>query len=142
MIQISRAVYDGIISDAKKSYPHECCGLLVGRCGDEYGTEKTVVRARTTENTNKERARDRYEIDPGDFNRIDREARSEGLDILGFYHSHPDHPDRPSEFDRERGQPGYSYMIVSVTGRGKISVKSWLLTEQDEPFVEEDIKLI
>jgi proteasome lid subunit RPN8/RPN11 len=137
MIYISRAVYDEMLSHSNEAYPHECCGVLVGKCGPE----RTVIKAYRTENINKERAQDRYEIAPGEFNRIDREARGGGLDVLGFYHSHPDHPDRPSIFDRDRGQAGYSYIIVSLTGRGKISVKSWIFNEEGEPFEEEEIKL-
>jgi proteasome lid subunit RPN8/RPN11 len=144
MIHISRHVYNEILSHAKETYPEECCGVLVGKYGGENGSERTVVKSYRTENINKERAQDRYGIDPGDFNRIDREARGEGLDILGFYHSHPDHPDSPSVFDRERGQADYSYLIVAVNGAGQISVKSWILEleKEAEPFSEEEIELI
>jgi proteasome lid subunit RPN8/RPN11 len=142
MIHITRPVYNEILSHAKETYPDECCGVLVGEYGGEYGSERTVIKAYGTKNINNERAQDRYEIDPGDLNRIDRSARGEGLDILGFYHSHPDHPDSPSIFDRERGQTDYSYLIIAVNGSGQISIKSWILKKEDEPFREEEIKLI
>jgi proteasome lid subunit RPN8/RPN11 len=141
MIHITRPVYNEILSHAKETYPDECCGVLVGEYGGKYGSERTVIKAYGTENINNERAQDRYEIDPSDLNRIDRSARGEGLDILGFYHSHPDHPDSPSIFDRERGQTDYSYLIIAVNGSGQISIKSWILKKEDEPFREEEIKL-
>lgn len=138
MIYISKAVFDEILDHAKESYPDECCGVIAGK----PGPERTVEKAYRTENTNKVRSRDRYEIDPAALLKLDRKLREEGLDILGFYHSHPDHPDSPSVFDRERGQPGYSYLIVAVNGERETTVKSWSFEEDDEPFGEEEIKLI
>lgn len=136
-IHIPRPVYDEIIQHAKDSYPEECCGFLVGK---SMGDKKVWSVERGT-NANTERARDRYVIDPREFLMTDKIARTQGLDILGFYHSHPDHPDRPSEFDREHGQPDYSYVIVAVDGGGKVSAKSWIFSKEDEPFREEKIKL-
>ncbi|MEE9613412.1 MAG: M67 family metallopeptidase [Thermodesulfobacteriota bacterium] len=138
MLRISGDAHDKIIEDSKGAYPHECCGVLVGSSGQE----RTVTKAIEVENLNKERARDRYEIDPAELNRVDREARKEGLDIIGIYHSHPDHPDRPSEFDRKRGQPEYSYVIVSVMGGNETTVKSWIFHDEGEPFEEEEIEVI
>ncbi len=141
MISISKACFDEIYKHATSSYPNECCGLLVGRSEAwRAGDKRTVVKVYASENTIKGRPEDRYEISSADINRIDKEARGEGLDIIGFYHSHPDHPDRPSEFDRERAQPGYSYLIISVTGRGKIAVKSWTFNEPEKPFSEEEVE--
>jgi proteasome lid subunit RPN8/RPN11 len=138
MIHISKDVYDEILAHAKESYPGECCGVLVGK----PASDPTIVRAYRADNTNTERSRDRYEIDPEALFRIDREVRGEGHDILGFYHSHPDHPDTPSDFDRERGQAGYSYLIVAVQGGRETTVRSWAFEEEGEPFVEEEIKVI
>ena len=118
-LHIPRQVYDEVLAHAEQSYPHECCGVLVGSALKD----RRVFAAHTATNVNVERATDRYIIDPMEINIIDRQARAEGLDILGFYHSHPDHPDRPSEFDREWGQPGYSYVIISVKN-GKTALSS------------------
>jgi proteasome lid subunit RPN8/RPN11 len=115
-------------------YPEETCGLLVGR-SDRGRTEATrAVRAR---NRNRERARDRYDLDPADFMAADQAARADGLEIVGVWHSHPDHPAEPSETDRAAAWEGWSYLIVEVA-RGRVAaVRSWRL---DGPrFVEEPI---
>lgn len=136
-IHIPKNVYEEIIAHAKDSYPNECCGLLVGN----NIAAKKVFYSHRAANVNKERAADRYIIDPNEIHLIDRQARTEGLDLLGFYHSHPDHPDRPSDFDREWGQPGYSYVIIAVKGGKDVSIKSWTFIEDGSPFKEEGIKV-
>ncbi len=136
-LHIPRQVYDEVLSHAEQSYPHECCGVLVGSALKD----RRVFAAHTATNVNVERAKDRYDIDPKEILMIDRQARAEGLDILGFYHSHPDHPDRPSEFDRERGQPGYSYVIISVKNGKTASVKCWAFDDVNDPFKEEKLKI-
>ncbi|HHL40163.1 MAG TPA: M67 family peptidase [Deltaproteobacteria bacterium] len=137
MLRMTRELYDELTAHARTAYPRECCGVLVGTASEV----KVVERVVRTENRNTERAGDRYEISPADLNRIDKEARAEGLDVLGFYHSHPDHADRPSRFDRERGQPWYSYLIVSVRGGRVESARSWCFEEPDEPFAEEALEI-
>lgn len=138
MIKITKDVYDEITGHAKESYPEECCGVLVGK----PAAETTITKAFRVDNLNKERSQDRYEIDPDALFKIDRKVRGEGFDILGFYHSHPDHPDTPSEFDRERGQAEYSYVIVGVQGGSETTVRSWAFEEAGEPFEEEEIKIL
>src|SRR5437879_13280425 len=100
---------DAIRSHGAEGYPHEICGVMVGPRGDRLVTE-----ARRARNIVVERARDRYEIDPRDHIRIQREADANGYDIIGYYHSHPDHPAQASRFDTERACAGYVYVIVSV----------------------------
>lgn len=137
-ITIPRIVYDEIVSHAKDSYPNECCGVLIG---NTLGSRKIFSSERAT-NINEERASDRYILDPKELNIIDRQARAASLDIIGFYHSHPDHTDRPSEFDRKEGQPGYSYMIVSVLEGTDVAVRCWTFNKENEPFMEEIISLL
>ncbi|MCL4872825.1 M67 family metallopeptidase [bacterium] len=137
VIHISRSAYDEIINHAKESYPHECCGVLVGAT---Y-TARRIFESQRANNVNTERAHDRYIIDPKELNLIDKIARSQGMDVMGFYHSHPDHPDKPSETDREWGQPGYSYFIISVKGGKDVSVRSWMIEDEKGPFKEESIKI-
>lgn len=132
MLYLSKKIYNEIINHAKNSYPHEGCGVLVGR-------DKKVVRIYLLENINKERANDRYEINPGDLLRVEKEAKKDGLEVIGFFHSHPDHPDKPSEFDRTRAWPFYSYLIVSVHNGKDVSVKSWIFEDEKEPFREEEV---
>ncbi len=136
-LKVPKDVYDVIIEHAKEEYPHECCGVLVGNA--MMGRKIFYVEKCT--NLNKERAHDRYLMDPREINLADKGARSQSLEILGFYHSHPDHPDRPSEYDREMAQPGYSYIIVSVKNGKDVSMKSWTFEEEDEPFSEEALEL-
>ena len=137
-IHVPKAVYDEIINHARDAYPDECCGFLIGKAI----RDKRVWEVERGTNANTERSRDRYVIDPKEYNLVDKVARTQGLDILGFYHSHPDHPDRPSEFDRAEGHPGFSYIIVSVQGGKTVSARSWIFDKDDEPFREEKIKIV
>ncbi|HBO84604.1 MAG: hypothetical protein A2073_08260 [Deltaproteobacteria bacterium GWC2_42_11] len=134
MLYLSKDIYNEIISHAEKSYPYEGCGVLVGR-------DKRVVKICPVENINKDRANDRYEIDPKDLLRVEKGVSEKGLNVLGFFHSHPDHPDMPSEFDRQRAWQFYSYMIVSVHNGKSVSVKSWTFEDENEPFREEEVKI-
>lgn len=118
----------------REGYPHETCGLLVGRQTARQAEARQVVAAR---NLNTERAHDRYEIDPEDFLCADRNARAEDLEIVGVWHSHPDHPALPSETDRAAAWQGWSYVIVSVTRDGIAELRSWRLN--GEQFEEEAI---
>ncbi len=135
ILQINKTIYDEIIGHAKSAYPHECCGALVGK-------GKVVVKARLMENINKERANDRYGINPKELLKIEKEASANGLDVIGFYHSHPDHPDQPSAFDRERAWAFYSYIIISVQNGKDVSVKSWTFEDEKEPFIEEEVIIL
>lgn len=120
---------------ANVGYPLEACGLLVGRLTDGRTEVTRVVQAR---NLNEERAHDRFEVDPRDFLTADEQARADGLEIVGVWHSHPDHPARPSETDRAAAWDGWSYVIVSVTRDGIADLRSWRLREQQ--FIEEQIE--
>ncbi|MEM7355468.1 MAG: M67 family metallopeptidase, partial [Acidobacteriota bacterium] len=93
------------------SYPFEACGVMVGRTEAERVLVEDIFQAR---NLNVERARDRFLLDPQDFLAADKAARARGLDIVGIWHSHPDHPARPSITDLEAAWEGYSYLIIST----------------------------
>ena len=138
MVEIKQDILQKILEHAKAGYPHECCGLLLGN----LTSPKRVTDAVGAENTNKERAVDRYEMNPDELLKIEREARQAGLEVVGVYHSHPDHPSSPSEFDRQRGWPEYSYIIVAVKGGTETEAKSWTFIEEDEPFGEEELKVV
>ena len=123
-------------SHAAADYPHECCGFLVGMSnGDAVTLARTVPAA----NTRDDSPRNRFEIDPGEMVRTDRAARAEGLGVVGFYHSHPDAPAVPSEFDREHAWPGYCYVIVSVRGGEPVDVRNWRLREDRSGFDEDEM---
>lgn len=126
-----------IENQVKKSYPNECCGLLIGT----NTSEKRVVEVRPVPNKNFERAHDRYVIERKDFERIDKEAVKNGLQIIGVYHSHPDHPPIPSLYDTEHACSWFSYIIVAVEGGEKTDIKSWIFNEEKKLFEEEKINL-
>ena len=127
-----------IRAHAAKDYPHECCGFLVGRAD---GETVTVSRTVPAANTRDDSPRNRFEIDPGDLVKTDRAARADGLGVVGFYHSHPDAPARPSEFDREHAWPGYCYVIVSVLAGQPKEMRNWQLTEDHQAFSEDEITI-
>lgn len=116
-------------------YPHETCGLLIGRAEEGATAVEDLVQAR---NLNRERPGDRYELDPDTFAAADYRARQRGLEIVGIWHSHPDHPAVPSHTDRAGAWGGWSYLIASVGRRGLIGLRSWRL--HGEEFAEEVIE--
>lgn len=120
---------------ARTGYPNESCGLLLGHVAIAAIVVERVFPGR---NLNTERAHDRYELDPNDFIAADLEARAAKLEIVGVWHSHPDHPARPSETDRAAAWQGWSYLIAAVTKDGVTDLRSWRLQEQT--FMEEAIQ--
>ncbi|MFQ5504744.1 MAG: Mov34/MPN/PAD-1 family protein [Planctomycetota bacterium] len=119
----------------EQGYPHETCGLLIGRTAGCEVVVQSVVQAR---NLDRERARDRYELAPDDWIAADLDARARGSEIVGIWHSHPDQPAAPSATDLERAWRGYSYLIASVTREGVQGLSSWRLRR--ESFVKETIE--
>jgi proteasome lid subunit RPN8/RPN11 len=120
MLKLPSHVYSSVRSHGEETYPHECCGVLLGHFGDNG--EKTVTRAARCGNTREDSPRNRYNIDPKELIRIQREGRERGEDIVGFYHSHPDHPAQWSATDlAEAHWFGCSYVITSVE-KGKAAV--------------------
>jgi proteasome lid subunit RPN8/RPN11 len=135
-LKIPSPLLERIREHGKKAYPDECCGLLLGRAD---GQDRSVVELRPMDNAREDSRRNRYTISPGDILEAEREARRLGLDVVGVYHSHPDHPARPSEFDREHAFTSYSYVIVSVTGGKPSDPASWTLREDRSAFDPEQI---
>lgn len=123
-------------SMAHTGYPLETCGLLVGRQCSDHVKVSSVVQAR---NINQRRAHDRYEVAPQDFMAADSEAHKAGLEIVGVWHSHPNHPARPSEVDRKSAWEGWSYVILAVSDDGVYDLRSWRLI--NDCFVEEPVEL-
>jgi len=125
-----------IEAHAETVYPGECCGLLVGRL---EGAEYFIRRAEPCRNLREGDANDRFEVDPHDYLRIDKAASQDGLEVIGVYHSHPDHAPRPSRFDAQVAFPGFAYLIVAVRSGSVAGMRSWLL-ESDGAFVEQVIE--
>jgi len=143
MLKIGKTEFDEIRRHGEETYPHECCGVLLGRIEDD-GT-RLVTSAAPAGNTRDDSPHNRYNIDPRDLIRIQREGRERGEDIVGFYHSHPDHPARWSPTDlADAHWLGCSYVITSVE-KGKAAVtNSFELTggdESDKKLVDERIEV-
>ena len=142
VLHLSKAVYDAIRAHGEETYPHECCGALLGRTTPEGWSIDSSVKAG---NTRTDSAHNRYQISPGELVKIEREARKQGLSIGGFYHSHPDHPAQWSATDlAEAHWLGCSYVITAVA-QGKAAVtNSFLLageTEENKRFELESIEV-
>ncbi len=142
MLKMSRAAYDEIRRHGEETYPHECCGVLLGLAANGLNDLEAVVRAG---NARTDSAHNRYRIAPGELVRIQREARERNLDIVGFYHSHPDHPAKWSSTDfAEAHWLGCSYVITSVEQGAAKQTNSFLLTglgEDDKKFEDEQIDI-
>ena len=153
MIVVPDDVRKAIASHAEQSYPNECVGLLLGRID---GRRKLVEEIFAAQNTwtaevaltdaeDQHSQRDRFYLDPRDYLRADREARARGLDIIGCYHSHPDHPAVPSERDRV-GAEGvgagslFSFLIQSVRDGQAAELTSWLLADEGRRFIAEELQ--
>ena len=119
---------------AKETYPEECAGALIGV---DTGDMKVVVDVWRAENTHEEDRGRRFLIEPLKIKEFEEKAQERDMDLLGFYHSHPDHPARPSEYDREHAWPYYSYVIASV-GKDEVEdMRSWVLKDDRSGYDEE-----
>ena len=136
-MKIRREAIDAIRAHGAEGYPHEICGIMIGLAGDRTVTE--VKRAR---NIIVDRARDRYEIDPRDQIRIQREADDQGMEIIGYYHSHPDHPAQASRFDTERAWAGYVYLIVAVHEAKPVDANTFIAERDGGPFQPEPLEVV
>ena len=142
MLRISLPLYEALRAHGEETYPHECCGVLLGQMDDDTRTVTSIERAR---NTRTDSAHNRYNIDPKDLIRVQRIARERGEDIVGFYHSHPDHPAQWSTTDfAEAHWIGCSY-VISAVEKGKTAItNSFALTgldENDKKFEDERIEV-
>jgi proteasome lid subunit RPN8/RPN11 len=145
-LKIPQALYDQLRAHGEETYPNECCGIMLGTSEDDNLTVSQLIRAG---NTRTDSAHNRYHIAPQELIAAQREGRKSGLDIVGFYHSHPDHPAQWSSTDfAEAHWFGCAYVITSVdgdktTGHAKIT-NSFLLTgttEDDKAFVVQTIEV-
>src|SRR5215813_8530014 len=133
MIKIPASTLRQIYDHTEASYPNECCGLMIGTT--DQARNHTVHAFRTCKNLNKERARDRYLMDPLDHLRAQQEFENGPWEIIGIYHSHPDHPSLPSQTDTDGAYEGYSYVIISVQKGTVASAQSWVLQETEKKFI-------
>lgn len=140
---------------AERDYPSECCGVLLGTAASDAKEVRRTEPLRNIrrepgqgseylplEDPGRESERNRFLIAPADLIRAEREARASGLEIVGYYHSHPDHPARPSGYDRDHAFPWYSYVIVSVAAGRAGAYTSWVLREDRTEFEPEKLEVL
>lgn len=133
---MTRAHVERIGAFGRDSYPSECCGFLLGTWASDG---KQVKDVRPVENARTDSPHNRYLITPDVFLRVEKEAREHALEVVGFYHSHPDVEAKPSAFDKDHAWSGYSYVIVSVRGGAPRETRSWELRPDRSAFDEEGL---
>ena len=131
-VAVSAPVKAAIAAHGTETYPNECCGALIGRDG-------VVTEVYGLPNTTEEGPRRRFLVRPQDYREAERRAGEAGGELLGFYHSHPDHPARPSQYDLDHAWPFFSYIIVSVRAGVPEDMTSWRLREDRSAFDQEDL---
>jgi proteasome lid subunit RPN8/RPN11 len=142
MLHLTYSDYAALRAHGEETYPHECCGVLLGNATPDGNRVREIVRAG---NTRTDSAHNRYNIAPEELIRIQRQSRKRGLDIVGFYHSHPDHPAQwsPTDF-AEAHWLGCSYVITAVAQGNATVTNSFMLTgtsEEDKKFLDEPIEI-
>ena len=139
MLKLTRQIEEAIRKAGADAYPNECCGILFGKDEDD---EHVVTSLRPIENARESDERyHRFLITADEMMQAELEARRLGLDIVGFYHSHPDHPARPSDYDREHALPFYSYIILRVAEGRPEQMTSWRLQLSREAFDSEPFEI-
>jgi len=136
MLVIEQKPLDEMFADALRSFPDECCGFFFG---NEIGQERIITNILTVDNSKEGDKKRRFEIAPKDYLDAERFADENELQLLGVYHSHPNHPAVPSEHDRIAAQPYFSYIIISVKEKMIADIRSWQLNE-NFMFEEETIE--
>jgi proteasome lid subunit RPN8/RPN11 len=131
-IELAAGVARAVRRHGQETYPHECCGALVGASGQ-------VVAAVPLPNTTEEGPRRRFMVRPADYRLAETRAGELGGELLGFYHSHPDHPARPSQYDLDHAWPNFAYVIVSVASGVPQDMTVWFLREDRSSFDEGDL---
>ena len=136
MLILNSEIARGISGYGARDYPNETCGAMLGV--DGAGSREVRALFPLT-NRRDDSPRNRFSITAEDFRAAERAAKEQGLELLGWYHSHPDHPARPSEYDREHAWPWYSYVIVSVANGEPRDMTSWQLSDDRSHFLPEEI---
>jgi proteasome lid subunit RPN8/RPN11 len=135
-INLPEDIIDRFTAQAQQEYPYECCGFLLGSSDGHSVDVSEYIILNNVQKENRER---RFLIQPEEFLRIEMEADKKGMSVVGVVHSHPDHPEKPSKFDREHAWPGLSYIIVSVQNGTAEKYRSWRLSDDRNEYSEEKI---
>jgi proteasome lid subunit RPN8/RPN11 len=129
---------EAINAEGEKAYPNECCGIMLGAAAED-GSRLLETIIPIANARRREEQYHRFKIEPEDLMRAEKEALAQNKEVLGFYHSHPDHPARPSEYDRDKAFPFYSYIIVSVVKTKPEELTSWRLSDDRKEFLQETV---
>ena len=141
MIRLTPQHRNQIAAHGERDYPHECCGLMLGAFA--AGDLKTIAEIYPISNAREEAAkRNRFLITPEEFMEGEEYAQQNGLDVVGFYHSHPDHPAVPSGYDLDHAWPLYSYIVVAVKAGTAGDIRSWEMEPDRSKFTEEEIQAL
>ena len=151
-LAMSHDVVERIRRHGAEAFPHECCGALLGR--DSVAAERVSAQDETPPKETREvlelfplvnrrddSPRNRFAVTATDVRDAEKAAREHGFEVIGWYHSHPDHPARPSDFDREHAWPWYSYVIVSVMSGKPADMASWRLNDDRQNYSPEGIEI-
>ena len=141
MLKLTRTDYEALRHHGEETYPHECCGALLGRDRDSKESPREILGLFPLVNRRDDSPRNRFAVTAEDVRDAEKVARERGLEVVGWYHSHPDHPARPSQFDREHAWPWYSYVIVSVMSGAPAEMTSWRLHDDREDYSPENIEI-
>jgi proteasome lid subunit RPN8/RPN11 len=144
LLKMSTETAEKIRQHGADTYPHECCGALLGRDASA-GAEKFAVREILAlfplVNRRDDSPHNRFSVTAEDVRDAEKAGREKNLDVVGWYHSHPDHPARPSQYDREHAWPWYSYVIVSVAKGQPAEMTSWRLNDDRSEYSSEEIAI-
>jgi proteasome lid subunit RPN8/RPN11 len=153
-LRLTHEQFERIRQHGARDYPSECCGILLGRAHGEVKLVTEVVALKNlrhdppraqellpVDDPGRETERNRFLLDPLDQLRVEKDARARGLDVLGYYHSHPDHPAWPSDYDRAHAWPRYSYVIISIERGVPKGLTSWVLSEDRSAFGAEQVEI-
>jgi proteasome lid subunit RPN8/RPN11 len=154
-LKLTRQQLEAIRAHGTRDYPNECCGILLGRSSDEHKEVTEVVALRNLRHEPDraqailpidspaiESERNRFLIDPKDQIWVEKDARERKLVVLGYYHSHPDHPARPSTYDCDHAWPWYSYVIISIQQGSAGELSSWVLRDDRSAFDSEPVEVV
>jgi proteasome lid subunit RPN8/RPN11 len=128
-MKISAELREQMRAMGERAYPNEGCGILLGG----FGNEVEVVEVREGTNLREDRARDRYILDPKDLLQAEKDSRERGIEVVGFWHTHPDHPAQSSQYDADHAWPEYVYVIMAIHSGSQVDVNAFVLRQEDPP---------
>jgi proteasome lid subunit RPN8/RPN11 len=149
-LRLNQELSNKIREHGAETYPHECCGALLGRDLDAPTTRSSdgsslpsreITALFPLVNRRDDSPRNRFSVTSEDVRDAEKAAREKGIDVVGWYHSHPDHPAQPSQYDRDHAWPWYSYIIVSVANGRPETMTSWRLTDDRTQFTPENLEI-